>query len=96
MSCKYCDNSFILKENSEVICHRPFHLEDSNYKRIKANGEKPLTYLEECINTKTHIWQMVTEINNEYKDELRVSVIYCPRCGQKLVGFNSTLLDKEA
>ena len=30
MSCKYCDNSFILKENSEVICHRPFHLEDSN------------------------------------------------------------------
>ena len=32
--------------------------------------------------------------NNENKDEFRISVIYCPRCGQKLVGFNSTL-DKE-
>lgn len=45
-------------------------------------------YLREEIVPETHLWQIVMELNNKDRDIIETPVIYCPRCGEKLICDN--------
>lgn len=87
--CEYCDMTLVDVENAcdEYFIHKPLHLKDDyTNKRIKADGNHPMMYLREYRQSKTHTWGLVCEFSDEAGTVVETPVIYCPRCGDKLVG----------
>lgn len=85
--CQYCDMTLV---NVEYACedyfiHKPLHVRDDfTGKRIKADGNHPIMYLREY--RKTHTWALVCEFADDNGTVIETPIIYCPRCGDKLVG----------
>lgn len=89
--CEYCDMTLVDIENScdEYFIHKPLNLRnDSTYRRIKADGNHPIMYLREYRQSKTHTWSLVCEFADEAGTVVVTPIVYCPRCGDKLVGRN--------
>ena len=88
--CEYCDMTLVDVGHSckDYFIHKPFHLyDDFNGKRIKANGENPTMYLREY--RRVGLWDLICEFADDHGMVVRTPIIYCPRCGQKLVGTNN-------
>ena len=84
--CKYCDTSYIDVQYScsDYFVHRPFYLRnDYNGKRIKADRNNPIMYLREY--SKSNTWSLICEFADEEGTVIETPIIYCPRCGNKLV-----------
>lgn len=81
--CKYCDMSYIDTQHScpDYIIHRPLYLINGYGKRIKADRSNLIMYLREYIKSNT--WSLICEFADETMIE--TPIIYCPRCGRKLV-----------
>lgn len=87
--CEFCDNSFVNREHAsdDYYIHKPLPLRNShNHKRIKADGHHPMMYLKEYRPSGSHIWAIVCEFNDDNGTVVEIPAIYCPRCGDKLVG----------
>lgn len=94
--CKYCDMTLVNKEKSckEYYIHSPFYLRDEyDYKKIKANGYNPTMYLREY--KKTGIWSIICEFADDAGTVVETQVVYCPRCGKRLLGFNNDNICEE-
>ena len=94
--CEYCDMTLV---NTQTACkdyfiHKPFTLRDEHTgKRIKADGDHPVMYLREYRTGGGHTWSLICEFADEGGTVVESSVIYCPRCGDKLVGKNNKLVE---
>ena len=88
--CKYCDMSIVDPEiaSPEYYIHRPFYLlDDHTRKRIKADGNHPIMYLREYRNNiGCHTWSIICEFADDPGRVVETPVIYCPVCGDKLIG----------
>lgn len=90
--CEYCDMTLVDKEHTcdDYFIHKPFKIKDEHTKkRIKANGEYPIMYLREYRPSGSHIWSLICEFADDGGTIIEMPVIYCPRCGDKLVGKNN-------
>lgn len=88
--CEYCDMTLVNVEHAceDYFIHKPLHLRDDyNGKRIKADGNHPIMYLREY--RKSNTWGLVCEFADSCGTIVETPVIYCPRCGDKLVGKNN-------
>ena len=94
--CEYCDMTLV---NTQTACkdyfiHKPFTLRDEHTgKRIKADSDHPVMYLREYRTGGDHTWSLICEFADEGGTVVESSVIYCPRCGDKLVGKNNELTE---
>lgn len=90
--CEYCDMTLVNTERAckDYFIHKPFYLKDEyTGKRIKADGYHPTMYLREYRPSGDHTWSLICEFADEGGTVVEAPVIYCPRCGDKLVGKNN-------
>ena len=90
--CEYCDMTLVDVEHAckDYFVHKPFHIRNDTGKRIKANGDYPIMYLREYRQSGSHTWSLICEFADDKGTIIEMPVIYCPRCGNKLVGRNIT------
>ena len=87
--CEYCDMTLVNVETAckDYFIHKPLHLRDEHTgKRIKANGEYPIMYLREYRNDGSNTWSLICEFADEAGTVIESPIIYCPRCGDHLIG----------
>lgn len=88
--CDYCDMTFINEDRScdEYLVHKPLYLKDENTRRrIKADWKHPIMFLKEY--RRVGIWHLVCKTPDDDTILVETPIIYCPRCGRKLAGFNN-------
>lgn len=91
--CEYCDMTLVDIENAceKYFIHKPFYIRDDfTGKRIKADGNHSMMYLREYRNIGSNTWSLICEFADNKGAVIEMPVIYCPRCGGKLVGSNRT------
>lgn len=93
--CKYCSSYGIQKDPKYSDCyyiHHPFVLRNDNLgKRIKNDGSNPNCYYKEYYRTKTPLWELVMEFENDNKTIVSMPAHYCLWCGEKLIGKRSVM-----
>ena len=90
--CEYCDMTLVNKEHArrDYFTHKPFYLiNERTGKRIKADGNNPVMYLREYRPDGDHVWSLVVEFADEHDTVVESPILYCPRCGDALVGKNN-------
>lgn len=87
--CEYCDMTLVNVEHAspEYFIHKPFYVRDDHTgRRIKADGNHATMYLREYRNVGSHTWSIICEFTDDAGSIVETPIIYCPRCGDKLVG----------
>lgn len=90
--CEHCDMTLVNVETAckDYFIHKPFYIRDEHTgRRIKANGNYPMMYLREYRNVGSHTWSLICEFADDNGTVVEMPIIYCPRCGDKLVGKNN-------
>lgn len=87
--CEYCDMTLVDVEHAspEYFIHKPFYIiDDHTRRRIKADGNHSIMYLREYRNAGSHTWSIICEFADDVGNVVEMPIIYCPRCGDDLVG----------